>query len=290
MKGLQIFCPFSNTKFLNIFTFQKKIDSYIMKSISILLLFFLSFCSLFGQKKVELDSLQLKNTDDFFADDYGNIYLYKENDFSFTKYDSLGKQQAKIMLTVPFRVQGVNNPLNIFLFSENSQELKVLDQNLNEIQTIDFKQKFGFVKSAYTEDLQQIWLLDESSKRLIQYNYRQDQIINAYPIHFNFDRLIGILVYKNGLYTINEKSFSAYQFNGNKTFEIALENPIKLSRDNDYIYLIEKNKIQKFEQPNKLKTVFYQPNAQIVDKNSTSYFELNPSKLYLYKFSIKENQ
>jgi hypothetical protein len=40
----------------------------------------------------------------------------------------------------------VQNPLNIVLFSENVQEIKFIDQNLNEIQTLDLKEKFGFIR------------------------------------------------------------------------------------------------------------------------------------------------
>ncbi|RTZ49273.1 hypothetical protein EJ377_00740 [Chryseobacterium arthrosphaerae] len=62
-----------------------------------------------------------------------------------------------------FKVQTVQNPLNVPLFSENAQEMKFVDQNMNEIQRIDFKQKFGFIRMAYAEDLQQLWLLDDST-------------------------------------------------------------------------------------------------------------------------------
>jgi hypothetical protein len=91
-------------------------------------------------------NLELENVKDFLADDYGNIYAYQNQDFSFAKYDSLGNQIGKMMLVNPFKIQSVQNPLNIVLFSENVQEIKLIDQNLNEIQTIDLKQKFGFIR------------------------------------------------------------------------------------------------------------------------------------------------
>jgi hypothetical protein len=80
-----------------------------------------------------LDTLKLKEAKDMLADDYGNLYIYKNKDFSFTKYDSLGKQIGKMMLTVPYKVQTVQNPLYVPLFSENAQEMKFVDQNMNEI-------------------------------------------------------------------------------------------------------------------------------------------------------------
>jgi len=259
---------------------------YKMKSLKLILLFV--FCSVSAQKSLPFDSLKLKDVQDFFADDYGNIYLYKNKDFSFTKYDSLGKQQGRIMMTLPFRVQSVQNPLNIVLFSENTQELKFLDQNLNEIQKVDFRQKFGFVKSAYAEDLLQIWLLDESTKRLIQYNFRNDFIINSYPVNLDFDRIKAMLVFENLLYTISENLFSVYNFKGEKIFEKEIANPQKLYRENSSIYIIAQNLIEKFSFPDSCEMVFLRENSQFVDKNSSSYFELKQGKLYIYKLKNKQ--
>ena len=112
------------------------------------LIFTLIFCTIFAQRNLAFDSLSFRDAKDFFADDYGNIYLYKNKDLSFTKYDSLGNQKGKIMLALPFKIQSVQNPLTISSFSENAQELRFFDQNLNDIQTIDFRQKFGFIKMA----------------------------------------------------------------------------------------------------------------------------------------------
>ncbi|MCZ2083076.1 MAG: hypothetical protein LC112_02300, partial [Flavobacteriales bacterium] len=81
----------------------------------------LLFCTLSAQNKLPFEHLKLADVNDFFADDYGNVYLYKNDNFSFTKYDSLGNQKAKLMLTLPFRIQSVQNPLTISSFSENAQ-------------------------------------------------------------------------------------------------------------------------------------------------------------------------
>ena len=65
------------------------------------------FCTSAAQNVFPLDTLKLKEARDMLADDYGNLYIYKNKDFSFTKYDSLGKQLGKMMLTVPYKVQTV---------------------------------------------------------------------------------------------------------------------------------------------------------------------------------------
>jgi hypothetical protein len=250
-------------------------------------LFIFVFCTLSAQRVLPFDTLRIKEVRDLFADDYGNIYLYKNKDFSFTKYDSVGKQLGKMMFTVPFRVQGVQNPLSIALFSENAQEMKFVDQNLNEIQKIDFKQKFTFIKHAYAEDLQQIWLLDESTKRLLQYNFRNDTTINSYPFDASFDDLIDLLVYENKVYILTKNQFRIYNLKFEKLYEAPVENGKRLRRENEFILIVAKSSVFKYIPEKELVKIFEDSYVQIVEKNSLAYFEIKGNKLYLYNL---ENQ
>lgn len=251
-----------------------------LKLISLFLV--LVFCSVSAQKVLPFDTLKLKETKDMFSDDYGNLYLYRNKDFSFTKYDSLGKQLGKLMFTVPFKVQEIQNPLTVALFSENAQEMKFVDQNLNEIQKIDFKQKFSFIKHAYAEDLQQIWLLDESTKRLLQYNFRNETTINSFPFDASFDEVIDLLVFETKVYILSKNQFRVYNLKFEKLFEAPVENAKRFRRENEVILIIAKNTIFKYNPEKGLTKIFDDPDAQIVDKNSLSYFEIKGNKLYLY--------
>lgn len=248
----------------------------------ILNIFFLfSFFAVSAQQKLPFDSLKLKDIKELFADDYGNIYLYKNKDFSFTKYDSLGKQKGKLLLTLPFKIQSVQNPLSIPTFSENAQELKFFDQNLNEIQKINFREKFGQIKMVFAEDLQQIWLLDESSKRMLQYNFREDKIINAYPFDIDFENIIDFLVDQQKVYVLSSKTFTVYDFNARKQKEIPINSGRRIVRENQNILVITQKEILLLENE-ELNPIFQDENAQIVDKNSASYFVIRDNKLYLY--------
>ncbi|WP_223599685.1 hypothetical protein [Chryseobacterium sp. GVT01B] len=241
-----------------------------------------AFCTFSAQNILPLDTLKLKEAKDMLADDYGSLYIYKNKDFSFTKYDSLGKQIGKMMLTVPYKVQNVQNPLNVPLFSENAQEMKFVDQNMNEIQRLDFKQKFGFIRMAYAEDLQQLWLLDDSTKRLIQYNFRNDTTINSYPFDISFEDLMDMLVYENKVYILTRKHIRIYSLKFEKLFEAPLENGKRFRRENDAILVVASNFISQYVPEKGMVTVFEDPDAQIVDKNILSYFEIKGNKLYLY--------
>ena len=73
-----------------------------------------------AQKALPLDSVSVREVQDFFVDDYGSIYLYKNTDFSLTKYDSLGNLQGRLMMTVPFRVQSVQSAQSFSVFSKHA--------------------------------------------------------------------------------------------------------------------------------------------------------------------------
>ncbi|KQM34010.1 hypothetical protein [Chryseobacterium sp. Leaf201] len=254
------------------------------------LIFIFIFCSLSAQNMLPLDTLKLKEAKDMLADDYGNLYIYKNKDFSLTKYDSLGKQLGQMMLTVPYKVQSVQNPLTVALFSENAQEMKFIDQNMNEIQKVDFKHKFGFIKMAYAEDLQQLWLLDDSTKRLIQYNFRNETIINSYPFDASFDELSDLLVYENRVYILTKKQILVYTFKFEKIFEADIENGKRFRRENEAVLVITNNSVVKYVPEKELVTVFNNPDARIVDKNTLSYFEIKANKLYLYSLEKKQEE
>ncbi len=248
----------------------------------IFIIFFLcSFIAISAQRQLPFDSLKLKDTKNLLADDYGNIYLYKNKDFSFTKYDSLGKQKGKLLLTLPFKIQSVQNPLNIPSFSKNAQELKLFDQNLNEIQKINFREKFGQIAMVFAEDLQQIWLLDESSKRLLQYNFRDDKIISAYPFDIDFEYVVDFLVDQQKVYVLSSKTFTVYDFNSKKQKLIPITFGRRIVRENQNIFIIAQKEILLLENE-ELNPIFQDENAQIVDKNTASYFVIKHNKLYLY--------
>ena len=248
--------------------------------------FFLLFGNFSAQKSLPIDTLKVKEVGNLFADDYGNIYLYGKKDFSFTKYDSLGKQLGKMRLTFPYKIQDIQNPLNIVMFSENAQEIKLVDANLVEIQKINLN-KFGFIKMAFVEDQQQIWLLDESTKRLLQYRFRKDEILQSYPVFFKVENVKDLLVFDDKIYVLTEKDFSIFNFKGKQLFTLEIKNSKRLRRENEAILILGKDNILEISPNFTSKSVFSKSNAKIVDKNSNTYFEVIDNKIYLYPIQKK---
>ena len=236
----------------------------------------------FPQQRIGIDTLKLKNAQDILGDDYGNIYLYKKKDFSLIKYDSTGAQLAKAMMPFPYKIQSVINPLNITMFSENAQEIKFMDQNLNVIQTISLSPNFGFVRAVYAEDLQFAWLIDDSSKTLVQYNFRSNTVINSFPFNTDLQALQDFLVHNNRIYILQDNSLKVYNTRAALLFSSTFRNGKKLSRNNDDILIFGDNTISKFD-GKQLTEIFRNNDAKIVDKNTNGFLALIRDKLYLYK-------
>ena len=118
-------------------------------------------------------------------------------------------------------------------------------------------------------------------KRLVQYNFREDQIVNSFPFNINFEELTDFLVFESKVYFLGRNWFSVYNFKAEKIFETPIEDGRKLRRENQNILIMGKNTVQKWDHLT-LKTVFSSMDAQIVDKNSAAYFVIKDNKLYLY--------
>jgi len=238
---------------------------------------------LFSQTEIKSDSLNLKNSQEIYFDDYDNIYLYNAKSFSFTKYDTLGQKTAQQMLPRPYRAQAINNPLNIVFFSENTQEIKLTDANLNDIQNIRLSENFNFIKSVYIEDQQSLWLLDDSSKKLIQYNYRNNKIVNSFPFYQNMEDILDMLAYENKVYLLKKNSFLVLNLRGEILDKIELNLPTKLKRENESILVFTKPELIQYSTDKKVKKLSYKQDSEIVDKNKSGFLVRSKNKLYLYK-------
>ena len=125
-------------------------------------------------------------------------------------------------------------------------------------------------------------MLDSARKQLIQYNYREDKIINIFPFDMDLSTVVDFIVYQNQLYLLREKSFSVYELKGAHKYSIDIENGKRLRRVNDKIYVIEKNTISLYTPAQLFYPVFSKENFIIVEKNSNHFLALIEDKLYLY--------
>lgn len=263
-----------------------------MKNLRFLIIIF--FCSvgfIFSQEKklteLKVDSLGLKNVGTVFLDEYSSFYLYNSQDFSFIKFNADGSETGRVRFTVPFKVQSVQNPLNIFAFSRNAQEVKLFDENLVEIQKLNLRDNFASVVMAYGEDLQYMWVLEDSSKTLSKYKYREKTVERSYVVDYNFSDIRDMIVYRNQVYILGNGNFSVYDLQNNLLAKHQIEGGLKLRRENNNIYIICADKILKWTVVDGLEPLFELKDALSVGKNSRNILVNFQNKLYLYSLDVK---
>lgn len=216
---------------------------------------------------------------DFAVDDYGEAYVSRMKDFSLTKYDSLGRKTAEQMFTLPFRILSVQNPLEISLFSQNAQELRFLDRNLNEIRTISFRHLFGNITSAFTENNEQVWLMESAGKRLMLYSTRTETVQKSFPLELDFDNIKDFQVYKNQIFLLLSNRFIIMNLDGQKIFDKEISNDRRLRRENRTFYIISKTEIYKYSSGGSFEKIYSSENSDFVDKNSNSFIALKEGRI-----------
>ena len=177
----------------------------------------------------------------------------------------------------------MENPLNVFLFSESGQDLKILDANLNEMQSFSFFGSFGHIKSAYIEDLQNIWLVDSSKKSLIYYNYRTEKVNQFFLLKMDVDRVVDFIVNNGKIYLLTDTNFSIYNLNSELLFSQDFANGKKLRKYGEKIFIINDHNIYSYNDEQGVNAIFGRENYKIVDKNSNQFLALIYDKFYLYK-------
>ncbi len=232
----------------------------------------LGFCYLSAQ-------ITIAGAQDFAVDDYGEVYISRAQDFSLTKYDSLGMKTAEQMFTLPFRILSVQNPLEISLFSQNAQDLRYFDRNLNEIRKISFRNLFGNITSVFPENSEQIWLMESAGKRLMMYSTRTETVQKSFPLELDFEKIRDFQVYKNQIYLLLSDRFMVMNLGGRKIFEEEITNGRKLRRENKTFYIITKTEIYKYSSGGSFEKIYFVEKSDFVDKNSTSFIALKEGRL-----------
>lgn len=236
-----------------------------------------------AQKIMPFDEGMLEQTTDFWTDDYGGFYFLDSQKLSFSKYDSLGHKNGELLWAVPFRVETVSNPLTIPLFSENAQQIRFVDNNLNYIQDpIDLTSDFSHAKAINIEDLRYMWVLDDVQKQLIKYDYRAKKVIKSFVFNEDFSHLIDVVVDQNLVYFYKEGIFEVYDLNQNCLFKVDLKDIKKMDREGNQIVLFGANKILNYNRKDGLKSIFDIPEARLVGANFKNRFAIIGNNLYLY--------
>ncbi len=235
-----------------------------------------------AQNIVPFDSLRLKNMQ-FLADDYGNFYYNDLRNLRFVKTDSSGKITAELMPARPFRVQSVRNPLNIVLFSANAQQLRFVDQNLNDIQpAVNLAEKFGFIVAAYVEDQEYVRLLEETGRRLLRYDIRRGKIVSSVVLETDYDGIVDMVARKDKIYIARTSAVETYSRSGRLLSTAQATALQRLELRNNAVYALSSDKAFRIEEDGTMTAVFEKPGALALALNTRFWVAIVGNKLYLY--------
>ncbi len=232
-------------------------------------------------QNVHFTEKQLQNISELRADDYGNIYTTTADGLRFIKYNPAGIQQAELRFTVPYKIQSVQNPLNIMAFSQNAQQMNFYDRNLAITQVFSFREKFGFIQGAFAEDARIVWLVDGSSNKILLYDFAEQRILRANILYKTVDQLIDFIVYEKEAYLLFPDKLIKIHLVNDDFAEFSVEDARRLRRENDHIFVIARKDARILENQS-LSKVFTCDDCTFVDKNSSAYFVVRANKLYLY--------
>lgn len=183
------------------------------------------------------------------ADSYGDFYFYNPDTLTLVKTDANFHEMGRQMLTLQYSIIQKNNPLFVVLFSETAQEILILDNVLNQKNTLSLKDLGGYYTAVYTRDANEIWLMDRMQSKITVLNRGFQMKTKHYILPFVPD-FIQSMIAENGIvYILSDTKLTAYDTRTQKLTETALYTLgiQKMEKSGDTIYLLSETAVYTLE-------------------------------------------
>jgi hypothetical protein len=187
-----------------------------------------------------LDQVSMDNQDQIFISSrQGDLYLY-DSKGNRLNYFSPPRQGRINQLEAAWTV-------NIFTFSEDLQEYRVLDRFLNPIAEHNFfDASINLAKAATFGNNNIVWVWDESDLSLKRMDYLRNLLLDAQPLPLLTDsknlNILEMREFKNRLFVLApEEGVFVFDNQGNLIRQINLKQVPNLCLYKDYLLWIENN-------------------------------------------------
>ncbi|WP_026945352.1 hypothetical protein [Algoriphagus marincola] len=187
-----------------------------------------------------LDQVSMDNQDQIFISSrQGDLYLY-DSKGNRLNYFSPPRQGRINQLEAAWTV-------NIFTFSEDLQEYRVLDRFLNPIAEHNFfDASINLAKAATFGNNNIVWVWDESDLSLKRMDYLRNLVLDAQPLPLLTDsknlNILEMREFKNRLFVLApEEGVFVFDNQGNLIRQINLKQIPNLCLYKDYLLWIENN-------------------------------------------------
>ncbi|MFK7049301.1 MULTISPECIES: hypothetical protein [Flavobacterium] len=173
-------------------------------------------------------------------DNTGFLYFIKNNTLFKTK-NAEKYQYKNISLGKITRVD-LQNPLRILLFFENFNIVIALDNQLNEVQKLDFNNIDNTItlSAAGTSALNNYWIFNQNNQQLLRYNYTKN---TTQPIGVTFEKPIKdyFCSYNEFLWIDTTNHLYQCNFFGKRTFITQIPEYDKIALDSEKNIIYQKN-------------------------------------------------
>lgn len=229
--------------------------------VSLILSFFFISLAVFSQESLEfknpisefsikdLDLVSLDTRDQLFAStSTGDIYLFNKS----------GKQVNLFSPSRQGRIQQLEASwtVNIFTFSSDLQEYRVLDRFLNPIAENSFLlNDIILPKAATLGNNNIIWVWDESDLSLKSLDYLRNIILQSQPLNLILDsedlRVTEIREFKNRLFmNVPESGIYIFDNQGNFLRKVSIQIDQRLCFYKEHLFWIEGNNLKMYSLSN----------------------------------------
>ncbi|GAB2499598.1 hypothetical protein [Algoriphagus taiwanensis] len=192
-----------------------------------------------------LDLVSLDTRDQIFASNTsGDVYLFDKNGKQLNLFSPVNQgrlHQLEASWTV-----------NIFTFSADLQEYRILDRFLNELSNKQlFSSGINLPKAATLGNNNIIWAWDESDLSLKSLNYQQNQIIQSQPLNLILESenltVTEIREFKNRLFmNVPESGIFIFDNQGNFLQKVNLKLDQRLCFHRENLFWVEGNKLKMY--------------------------------------------
>ncbi|MCP4520128.1 MAG: hypothetical protein GY827_00260 [Cytophagales bacterium] len=139
-----------------------------------------------------------------------------------------------------------HNNLTTFLFSQETQNITILNRFLTKHSEIHFSQE-SFIELACVDNEQNIWLIDGENLSLKKIDYRTQNILSETSLllfDFADQEFKNITFHQNLVILQTESNFIIFDNWGTFKYQIPLKQCLSFALEGDYIYWLENEQIQ----------------------------------------------
>ena len=213
--------------------------------------------------------------------DFGQYYLYNRNNKNVAAFDAEGQKKNDFFLYQEAQLLNQISQLNLYFYLPQSQELLILDQNLNKMQDpIPLQEHAAWVTKIFVEDGQNLSLLDAQTNELVQLDYRQGRILkkSIWPLA-NLDQCLDLAKINQQYYFLMPTELLIYDINAKLLSKHKHLGAQKIIQQGQNIYLLADQKIFQLKN-NKLELLLEQKQAESFAFNFQKIFWLKNNLIY----------